>query len=92
MIFLLVAGAVIAGAPIAGALLVTIASLREDAKRSLSGRPPGLLEAAARRLLCAGPSRVTDQYLIRPGSARVPQPRRAPDTESADRTLAQTPS
>jgi hypothetical protein len=51
MIFLLVAGALIVGAPILAAILVAIASLREDAERSLVGRPPGKVAAAARRLL-----------------------------------------
>ncbi len=51
MIFLLVAGALIVGAPILAAILVAAASLREDAEHSLAGRPPGKLAAAARRLL-----------------------------------------
>ena len=51
MIFLLVAGALIVGAPILAAMLVSVASLREDAARSLGGRPPGVLAATARRLL-----------------------------------------
>jgi hypothetical protein len=51
MIFLLVTGALIVGAPILAAILVAIASLREDAERSLTGRAPGQLAAAARRLL-----------------------------------------
>ena len=52
MIFLLVAAAVVVAAPLAAAVLVTVASLREDSARSLAGRPPGVLTAAARRLLC----------------------------------------
>jgi hypothetical protein len=52
MIFLLVVAAVVVAAPLAAAVLVTVASLREDSARSLAGRPPGLLAAAARRLLC----------------------------------------
>jgi hypothetical protein len=51
MIFLLVAGALIVGAPILAAMLVSVASLREDAERSLVGHPPGKLAAAVRRLL-----------------------------------------
>ena len=51
MIILLVLAAVIVGAPIVAALLVAVASLREDAERSLAGRAPGWLTAAARRLL-----------------------------------------
>lgn len=52
MIFLLVVAAVVVAAPLAAAVLVTVASLREDSARSLTGRPPGLLAAVARRLLC----------------------------------------
>jgi hypothetical protein len=52
MIFLLVVAAVVVAAPLAAAVLVTVASLREDSARSLAGRPPGLLTAVARRLLC----------------------------------------
>jgi hypothetical protein len=51
MSYLLVVAAVVVAAPIAAAVLVTVASLREDASRSLTGRPPGWLTAAARRLL-----------------------------------------
>lgn len=93
MIFLLVAGAIIVGAPLAGALLVTIASLHEDSERSLSGRPPGHLAAAARKLLGlrAGPGHVTGQYLSRPRSALVPlPPRRAPEARPTDRTLTKS--
>lgn len=52
MIFLLVAAAVIVAAPLVAAVLVTVASLREDSARSLTGRAPGVLTATARRLLC----------------------------------------
>jgi hypothetical protein len=52
MVFLLVAAAVVVAAPILAAVLVTVASLHEDSARSLTGRPPGLLTAAARRILC----------------------------------------
>jgi hypothetical protein len=51
MSFLLAAAAVIVAAPLVAAVLVTVASLHEDASRSLGGRPPGVLTAAARRLL-----------------------------------------
>jgi hypothetical protein len=51
MVFLLVAAAVVVGAPLAAALLVTVASHHEDAGRTLTGRPPGVLTATARRLL-----------------------------------------
>jgi len=49
---LLVVAALVVAAPIAAAVLVTLASHREDFSHSLSGRPPGLLAAAARALLC----------------------------------------
>jgi len=51
MSFLLAVAAVVVAAPLVAAVLVTVASLREDASRSLGGRPPGVLTAAARRLL-----------------------------------------
>jgi hypothetical protein len=51
MIILLVAAAIVVGAPLIAVVLVTIASLREDAGKSLSGRPPTRLDAAARRLV-----------------------------------------
>jgi hypothetical protein len=53
MIFLLVAAALVAIAPLLAAVLVTVASLREDAAKSLAGRPRGPLQAVARRLLQA---------------------------------------
>ncbi len=49
---LLVVAALVVGAPLAAAVLVTLASHREDFAHSLAGRPPGLLAAAARALLC----------------------------------------
>jgi hypothetical protein len=51
MIFLLVVAAVVVAAPLGAAMLVTIASRHEEAGRTLTGRPPGLLTACARRLL-----------------------------------------
>lgn len=51
MIILLVVAAVITGAPLIAAVLVTIASLREDAGHTLTGRAPTWIDAAARRLL-----------------------------------------
>jgi hypothetical protein len=53
MIFLLMAAALVVGAPLVAAVLVSVASIHEDAAKSLAGRPPGLLAAAARRLLQA---------------------------------------
>ncbi len=94
MIFLLVAAAVVVAAPLVAAVLVTVASLREDSARSLAGRPPGILTAAARRLLClrtrgstyaprAGrPPHVGRDY-PRSSSPGIPLPR----SEAADHTL-----
>jgi hypothetical protein len=93
MILLLVAAAVVVAAPIVAAVLVTIASLREDSARSLTGRPPGPLAAAARRLLClrtnadnyagrpAGPPR-SGQHLPSEAHPEIPLPR-----SDADQTL-----
>jgi hypothetical protein len=53
MIFLLVAAALLAGAPLVAAVLVSVASVREDAAKSLAGHPPGRLSGAVRRLLRA---------------------------------------
>lgn len=53
MIFLLVAAALVAGAPLVAAVLVSVASVREDAAKSLAGHPPGALASLARRLLRA---------------------------------------
>jgi hypothetical protein len=52
VIVLLAVAAVVVGAPFGAAVLVTVASLREDAARTIAGRPPGPFAAAARRLLC----------------------------------------
>jgi hypothetical protein len=53
MIFLLVAASLVAGAPLVAAVLVSVASLREDAAKSLARHAPGLFTATARRLLRA---------------------------------------
>jgi hypothetical protein len=55
MVVLLVAAAVVAGAPLVAALLVSVASLREEAGHSLARRPGNWIEAAARRLLAFEP-------------------------------------
>jgi hypothetical protein len=52
VIVLLVVAAVVVGAPLGAAVLVTVASHREDAAGTLAGRPPGPFAAASRRLLC----------------------------------------
>jgi hypothetical protein len=70
MIILLVVAAVVVSAPIVAAVLVTVASLREESAYTLCSRPPGRLEAIARRLLAFQAYGLAD--LIRP---RVPRPR-----------------
>jgi hypothetical protein len=94
MIFLLVAAAVIVAAPLVAAVLVTVASLREDSARSLTGRAPGMLTATARRLLClrtsAGTSRSpsagqppADPFFVSRAYSEIPPPR----SDEADQTL-----
>jgi hypothetical protein len=83
MAVLLVIAALVVGAPLAAAALVTLASHREDLAHSLAGRPPGLLAAAARALLCL---RIGGRAYPRYSSARI----REHDAEihrSDDRTL-----
>jgi hypothetical protein len=85
MIFLLVVAAVVVAAPLAAAVLVTVASLREDSARSLAGRPPGWLTAIARRLLClrTAPDRQDrpplppppDGVALSPDDGQIPPPR-----------------
>ena len=94
MIFLLVAAAVIVAAPLVAAVLVTVASLREDSARSLTGRAPGVLTATARRLLCLRTSAGTSP---RPSAGQPPAdaffPNRIyseippPRSDEADQTL-----
>ena len=93
MVVLLVVAALVVGAPLAAAVLVTLASHREDLAHSLAGRPPGLLAAAARALLCLriGGRAVPRHPAVRPAVPRHPAVRRAEhDAEihrSGDRTL-----
>lgn len=75
MIILLVLAAVVVGAPIGAAILVSLASLREDAKHSLAGTAPSPIAWAARRLLKVQP-RGTGR---RPAPPRLPEPRQAAD-------------
>jgi len=90
LIVLLVVAAVVAGAPLGAAVLVTIASHREDAAGTLAGRPAGPFAAASRRLLClsiggtAYPRRTADP---RRGRYR----RRAPFRRRQNRRTAQMP-
>ena len=97
MIFLLVAAAVVVGAPLAAAMLVTVASHHEDSAHTLGGRPPGLLTAAARRLLSMPsgaigyprhrqPPQTPDRRDL--GAAPyIPRPRPATDDDPASTTL-----
>ncbi len=87
MIVLLVVAAVVVGAPFGAAVLVTVASHREDAARTLAGRPPGPFAAAARRLVCLRIGGVA--YFGRParGYARSPEP---PADSAPDRTRTLT--
>lgn len=85
MIILLALAAVLVALPIAAAVLVSLASLREDSRHSLSGRAPSAMARAARRLLSVqplgvmrGPGRVLPK-------ARVPRPRRPQPRESQPR-------
>jgi hypothetical protein len=94
MIFLLVAAAVVVAVPLVAAVLVTVASLREDSAQSLTGRAPGVLTAAARRLLCLRTSAGTssrrsaalppsDAGFLSRAYPEIPLPR----SDEADQTL-----
>jgi hypothetical protein len=72
LIVLLVVAVVVGGVPLVAAVLVTIASLREDAGHTLTGRAPNWLDAAARRLLSFGPSRTTGRSARRVPRTRPP--------------------
>jgi hypothetical protein len=82
MITLFVLAALVAGAPIIAALLVSVASRREDAERSLTGRAPGWVTSAARRLLRVPASRLSPRR-----QPPVPRPR-APLSTDTTRPLA----
>jgi hypothetical protein len=93
LIIAIVIAAVVVATPLAAAVLVTFASLREDAARSLSGRPPGWIEATVRRLLGnvnqgrqAPPRHRANRGDERP-DLHIPLPRLSADDEPADRTL-----
>jgi hypothetical protein len=83
MSYLLAAAAVVVAAPLVAAVLVTVASLREDSSKSLAGRPPGALTAAARRLLGVRTSTSADADSA-PGQRRPAVP---PQVEGADGLL-----
>jgi hypothetical protein len=53
VIALLVVAAIVVSAPLGAAVLVTLASLREDADHTLAGRAPGWMTSVARRVLRA---------------------------------------
>jgi hypothetical protein len=66
MIILLVIAVTAVVAPVIGVVLLSLAIRREDAALSLSGRPSGAMQAAARRLVGFH----GDGIGTRPGSAR----------------------
>jgi len=79
MIVLLALAAVVVAAPIAAALLVSLASLREDARHSLGGKAPSRMASAVRRLLSVQPRGV-----VRRPARRLPEPRVPADKELSD--------
>jgi hypothetical protein len=82
MIILLVLAAAVVGAPIAAAVLVSLASRREDARHSLSGKAPGRMTRAARRLLKVTPRGARGSRLRgRVPPPRVPRPRVSDDED-----------
>lgn len=85
MIVLLVVAAVVAGAPLGAAVLVTVASHREDAARTLARRPPGPFAAAARRLVCLRIGGIA--YPRRQGYRIAP----APEPEAGNAASGRTP-
>jgi hypothetical protein len=81
IILLVVVAAIITGVPLVAVVLVTIASLREDAGRTLTSRAPNRLDAAARRLLSFQPSGPVHRV------ARRAPPRRQAGDEADARPL-----
>lgn len=86
MIIVLVVAAVAVSTPIAAALIVTIASLREESAHTLCSRPPGRLEAVARRVLSFQAYGLAD--LIKP---RIPRPRAPMDQQQDKEQQLSTP-
>jgi len=87
VIILLVVAAVVVGAPLGAAVLVTVASHREDAARTLAGRPPGPFAAAARRLVCL---RIGGTAYPRRQARRNPPMPRPPAEDPPGRTRSLT--
>jgi hypothetical protein len=90
LIIVIVIAAVVVATPLLAAAAVTFASLREDAAHSLSGRPPGRLEAVVRRLLGAvGPAQARRRadFDRKMPDQMLPRPRRSAEDEHADGTL-----
>ena len=81
MIVLLVVAAVVVGAPFGAAVLVTVASHREDAARTLAGRPSGPFLAAARRLVCL---RIGGTAYSRYSRRETRGPERLPEPQGED--------
>jgi hypothetical protein len=86
MIILLVLAAVVVATPIAAAILVSMESLREDARHSLTGKAPSLLARAARRVLRVQPRGVG----LRP-TPHVPAPR-TPESDDLSERLTGPPA
>ena len=80
MIVLLVVAAVVVGAPLGAAVIVTVASHREDTAHTLARRPPGPFAAAARRLVCL---RIGGTAYPRRRQARRNDQMPGPDADSA---------
>jgi hypothetical protein len=79
IILLTVIAALIAGAPLAGVVLVTMASRREETALSIADRAPGPLTRAARRVVAfhaRGISRPASRVSARRGHRRADDPAR----------------
>jgi hypothetical protein len=87
VIVLLVVAAVVVGAPFGAAVLVTVASHREDAARTLAGRPPDRFTAAARGLVCLRIGGIAYSRRQARDSARLPE---APRDSAPSRTRTLT--
>jgi hypothetical protein len=77
IILLTVIAALIAGAPLAAVVLVTVASRREETALSIAGRAPGPLARAARRVVAfhaRGISRPASRVSARRGYRRADDP------------------